>query len=215
MVITLNQIVEIIKAKALNQSQVNSFFFGDSWEVGSGNKITYSDGSLNPTPLYPLIGLTLIKTEKEGKLKSTTFNMWACDLVHKDIENEQDVLSDMDLIINELHDDIHNYLQYDQNINNATLDSAFVTEPFNEKFDDEVSGHQGEIKIIQSNTKDTCQIPTKTGMPPINSQTVLIKDQDGNIIATLNPGSIYYVTVLQALQDSIDNNQFTIIENLT
>lgn len=162
MVLTLNQCVDAIKTKALNHAQVNSFYFGDPWEMGSGSKVTLTDNSESSTPVYPLVGLTLLRTNKTGKIKNTSFNLWVCDLVHKDESNETEVLSDTDLIICELHDQLRKYFEDTQTTNTATLTDDLSIEDFTERFDDEVSGHQGEITISQAYTRDTCQIPTRT-----------------------------------------------------
>lgn len=162
MVLTLNQILKIIRDKALNHAQINSFYFGDPWEMGSGSKVTIYGNTEQSTPIYPLVGLTLLRTVKQEKLKSTVFNLWVCDQVFKGEGNETEVLSDTDLIISELHDQINTYLKYTQTTNVASLNQDFTYEDFTEKFDDEVSGHQGEITLTQFNSRDTCQIPTKT-----------------------------------------------------
>lgn len=156
--LTLNQQIDIIKNAGLNHAQVNSFYFGHPDEINTGNNIFISGGTNSPTPLYPLIGLTLIKNTKAGKLKSTAYNFWICDLTHTDDSNRTEVLSDTDTVLCELHDQIYRSLE---NSYPATLNENFETEPFEHYLDDEVTGHQGELLLQQGNNRNICQIPIK------------------------------------------------------
>lgn len=209
MVLSLNQIIEAVKTIALNHSQVNSFYFGDTWELGSGSKVDLYDGTQSPTPLYPLVGLTLLRSDKAGKQKQTTFNLFVCDLVNKGESNETEVLSDTDLIIQEIHDYLRYYLENTQTTNPANALPDFSWTDFTERFDDEVSGHQGDLTIIQAHTRDVCAIPTRGDIPYTNTNIVLIKDQDGNTIAELQPGSTYTVTIVSAIDGGNATTIFT------
>lgn len=82
-----------------------------------------------------------------------TFNIFLCDLVHKDETNEQSVLSNMELSALRLFSEI----KYDLEINYpATLNLSMGITPFTERFADEVSGVEMNITVEQHFDDSTC-----------------------------------------------------------
>jgi len=198
--LTLNQIVQILENKQLNHSQLSNgtFLFGDPWEFGSESAIQ-----------YPLMGVTLNNSTLSGNIVSFSFNIFFCDLVHKDESNENDVLSDMHRIALDVWSEIKDELEdaYD-----ATVNQTAQLTDFTERFDDEVTGWQMDITIEQFYDQSTCDVPDSNA----NAGKVRIIDQDGNVLAYLPMGSSYTVTQLTTLlQDLSDTPPTTIIQDLT
>ena len=72
------------------------------------------------------------------------------------------------------------------------------------------------LKVKQFLDWDLCGIPIDGYTPPANTGVVNILDQDGNVLASLNPGSTYTVTQLTTLLQDLSNTPpTTIIQDLT
>jgi hypothetical protein len=197
--LTLNQIIKLFEDKKANHVQLSNgtFYFGDPWEFGQSNEIT-----------YPFWGCVLNNSTINGNDSTTTFQMFFCDLVHKDEGNETDVLSDLQLIAM----DIYSQLKYDlENYYDATVNTTAQLNDFTSRFNDEVSGWELTLEVKQFYDQSVCSTISSG-----NAGKVLILDQDGNTIATLNPNSTYTVTQLTTLLQDLSNTPTTtIIQDLT
>lgn len=151
---TLNDIIKTIQTLKEAHGQLNSgtFYFGDPWEFAK----------VNQNISYPFFGLRFISSSIDGKLHTSNFNFFFCDRVNKGELNETEVINDMGLIAT----DIYNQLKYELEDNNPTqTQPATVTlnpqiTPFTEKFNDEVSGVEMNVGVIQFYDRQTCNIPT-------------------------------------------------------
>lgn len=141
---TLNQILTLIEQNKQSVAIINNgtFYFGDPWEFGKSNPIT-----------YPFTGVRFVSSGLNGAIHSMTFNIFLCDLVHKDESNEQTVLSDMELSALRLFSEI----KYDLELSYpATLNLTMGITPFTERFADEVSGVEMNITVEQHFDDSTC-----------------------------------------------------------
>lgn len=146
--LSLNQIVEIIKTQAESHAQINTFYFGDPWEFGASAPIT-----------YPFCGAVLDSSTYADNILTTNIRLFVCDLVHKDENNETEVLSDSRQVLLDVFSLIDDYL-YD--LSGVVLSENITINHFTERFDDEVSGVEATISFTQFYNKDTCQIPLKS-----------------------------------------------------
>ena len=198
--LTLNKLIKILQTKQQNHSQLSkgTFIVNDPWEYGADNTIK-----------YPLMGINTLPFSIDGKMEKMSFVMYFCDLQHKDTSNEWELKSDMHSIAI----DVISQLRYElQNGYGVLFNDSITLKDFEERFDDEVTGWEVEISMEQFYNHSICDTPDSGA----NAGKVQIKDQSGNVIAVLNAGSEYYITVLSAIQDTIDaNGGATIIENLT
>lgn len=48
----------------------------------------------------------------------------------------------------------------------------------------------------------------------VNKKKVVLIDQNGNVVEELVPGQIYQITVLEGIQDTIDENETTIVDDI-
>lgn len=194
--LTLIQLQNLIQNIQLNHAVLNkgTYIFNEPWEWGSEGAIT-----------YPFLGVNLAAGSVNGKIQTINFEMYFCDLVHKDTSNQWDVSSDMHKIALEVYSQLKYNLeiQYD-----AQLNGAATLEDFTEKFDDEVTGWMLKISIDQAFDHSVCTLPSSN----VNAGKPYIVDQNGNILHYLNPGEGYTVEVLQAIIDTITSNTTTIID---
>ena len=194
--LTLNQIVKILENQKINNAQLNkgTFLFGDPWEYGANNTIQ-----------YPLVGVNLNNSNLNGNLQTFNFNVFVCDLVHKDESNETEVLSDLHTVTLDYWANIRMYLQ---DLYNADVNLTANLTDFTERFDDEVTGWQLDFSINQIYDRGICDTPDSGE----NAGKAFIIDQNGNVLTYLNAGQSYTVEVLQAIIDTINNNSSTIID---
>jgi hypothetical protein len=213
--VTLNQDIEILKNFALKHKGINTFYFGDEWEVGASNPI-----------VYPLMNAILQSSVSAKGVISRKYLIVISDLVNKDESNENQVLSDTEQICYDLP-------MYLRGVVNSGLLSTFkVVEDisltdFTERNDDEVSGHFFEITMSSHIGNASCNLPISAGnildnnyiylggsTTSCGSFVVEIKDLDGNILQTFNTSGTYTVEVLTLIRDTITSNTSTIIDPL-
>lgn len=213
--ITLNQNIEILKNFALKHKALNTFYFGDEWEVGASSPI-----------VYPFMNAILQSSASVNDIITRKFLIVISDLVNKDESNENHVLSDTEQICY----DLPMYLR--GVVNSGLLKTFKIVEnisltDFTERNDDEVAGHYFEIEMSSHIGNSSCYLPIETGnildgnylylggsTTSCGSFTVDIKDQNGNIIQTFNTSGQYTVTVLTGIQQVIGNTTTNITQNL-
>ena len=141
---TLNQIITELEAIATAHYQINSFSFGDIWEINSSGGID-----------YPLMHLNIDNVEIQGSMQKFKFNLLFCDIVKGGEVNENDVLSDQleiakDVIAQLKH---HDYAW-------DFLGNNLVLEAFTERLTDSVSGYSLSIDLELPYDSNRCSIPT-------------------------------------------------------
>lgn len=166
--LTLNQIISQLRTIRENHAQLNSFYFGDPFEMGASE-----------SEVYPIMGAALLPGTLAKRQKSTKLLLYVADLVNKDESNENEVLSDTELIILDVYAQLWEYLE--ENAIELSPDATFSS--FTEEWDDEVSGWQIEINLNQFYSRDTCQVPEKDPdiIPPVTPyiSTSLTLDNGG------------------------------------
>ena len=152
--LSLNQIVLKLQNLQENHGQLNDFYFGNPYEIGASNPVT-----------YPLMAAALNPGNLSKRTQSMKLLLVFADLVNKDESNETEVLSDMQLVAMDIYAQLWEYLDD----NNISLSPDATFSSFTESWDDEVSGWQIEISIDQFYSRDTCQVPTKDPLtaPPL------------------------------------------------
>lgn len=194
---SLNQLIKILNNLQTSSEQIGggSFYFGDPWEFGASNKI-----------VYPFVGCRLVSENINGRMFDTSFNLFFCDLVHKDELNETEVLSDMTRAATRVFSNLKYILE---NSYTATISETSSFTPFTEKFDDECSGVEVNIVVQQFYDESTCDSTT------VNPGNVTIINTLGAPVASIPPGGSYTVEQLQAIIDTITGNTVTIIDPIT
>jgi len=138
---TLNIIISKFRTIADNHLQIKSFGIGDAWEIGASSASLTPELWINPT------GAFMEKQDTAFSSTVYTFNMKCYDLVDKDELNENEVLSDCLQILQDVVSEFST--AEDMQLNNILVNSSVSFLPFTESFDQEVSGWEASIEIIQ------------------------------------------------------------------
>jgi len=211
--LTLNQTIEILKNFTSKHKQLNSFYFGDKWEVGASENIQ-----------YPLLWCSLQNVAMTDNVVERRFLIDISDKVNLDESNENHVLSDCEQIAF----DLLNYLEQISDNENIGLRISRNTQltDYTEDRDDMVSGFFFEITLSSHIAGFSCDLPINSGnifdgnYIYVGGQTsggttafvVEIKDQNGNTLQTFTTSGTYTVEVLQEIIDTITGNTSTIID---
>jgi len=176
MATTFNQVREQLEAIATNHKQINTFGFGDIWEVNTSGTID-----------YPLMWVQPENSVIANKVETLNFKFIFMDLVGNGEINENDVLSDQLEIVK----DVVAQLQHPSYVWSFTVDNV-VIEPFTERFTDSVSGWVMDVSLDIPFAFDRCSMPY-TGNTSANSAcpVVTIYDTNGTVLATVNAGGSY------------------------
>jgi hypothetical protein len=173
---------------------------GDPWEHES-----------QPNVKYPLLLADLNSSQTTETENVFEFQFYVCDRVLSDEDNELHVLSDM----RQLANDLVAYFGGSTFVQDLRIDVDVNLEAFTGRFDTDVAGWQFPVKFRVYFDWDLCGVPV-TGQPSqTNSLLVTIKDQNGNTVTTLNPGSTYTIEVLEQLVQTLSTAPATIIQTLT
>ena len=211
--LTLNQTIEILKNFTSKHKQLNSFYFGDKWEVGASDNIQ-----------YPLLWCSLQNVAMTDNVVERRFLIDISDKVNLDESNENHVLSDCEQIAF----DLLNYLEQISDSESIGLRVSKNTQltDYTEDRDDMVSGFFFEITLSSHIAGFSCNLPINSGnifdgnYIYVGGQTsggttafvVEIKDQNGNTLQTFTTSGTYTVEVLQEIIDTITGNTSTIID---
>lgn len=152
---TQNQVDDLFKAIASAHLQLNSYGYGDFWEIGSARlRLQYNTGEPN-TITYPLMWATPQTTNIQGNQVTSSYKIMIADLVTKGEVNETEVISDCELIALDLLAILNDpaYRNY------FILEKGATIEPFTEKLDDEVSGVILSVSLRRFSLYDRCAVP--------------------------------------------------------
>ena len=141
---SLNQIIKELETIATNHYQINSWGFGDIWEINSSGSID-----------YPLMWLNIDNVAIEGSMQKFKFSLIFCDIVKGGEVNENDVLNDQLEIAKDVIAQLkHNDYAWD------FLGDGLVLEAFTERLTDSVSGYSMSIDLELPYDSNRCSIPT-------------------------------------------------------
>ena len=168
--LTLNQVVKNLEYISQAHNQINTFYFGQLHDFAASGVINYPAMvvDLNPTT-YGVNTLTY------------SFNIYLLDLVHKDISNSTEVLSDTVQMCTDILSIVDNPV-YDWTLER----SAILQDIQGEKEQDEVFGHWFNLRLKVPKPRDRCEVPTYGTITVIvpSENTSGLLDENGNIIQT-------------------------------
>jgi hypothetical protein len=140
---SLNQLILRLKELAEDHNQINTNGFGELWEIG-----------VDAAPIYPLFWSNVVSSNLSSKQLSISLQLLTLDLVHKDLSNENEVLSDMLQVMTDLVSELRREDSF-------LLENNVSFTPVREKFDDEVGGWIANINIQIPYSYNICAIPNK------------------------------------------------------
>ena len=151
-----NQIIDIFKDIATRHQQVKSMGFGDLWEIGSAKLLYNISGDENKVT-YPLMWVTPQNTSVNKGDSVTTYKILFADLVKQGEDNENEVISDQDLIAH----DVLALLTDHVYTSHFILDNSATLEYITEKLDDQISGVILTLSMKRKNLRDRCSVPVE------------------------------------------------------
>lgn len=174
---TLLEIKRQFELIAQNHRQINSFGWGDIWEIATSGTID-----------YPLMWVKIEPVSIADRVQTMNFKVILMDIVANGEVNEDDVLSDM----LEVSKGIIGQLEspsYDWDLETGNI------EPFTERFNDSVSGWVTDIALRLPFTFDRCIEPYNgSSGTSATCPSVTIYDSNGNVLTTVSAGGSYTVS---------------------
>jgi hypothetical protein len=140
---TLKEVRSLLNNLADDHKQINDFGWGDIWELGESQSIT-----------YPLMYCTIQNSNVTGKVFNLSLSILFCDLVFGDNKNEDDVISDQMLICQDI------IAQLRSDTFEFTLGNSVNVNFFNERLSDLVAGVQANITLALPYVADRCAVPS-------------------------------------------------------
>lgn len=140
---TLKEVRSLLNNLANDHKQINDFGWGDVWELGESQSIT-----------YPLMYCTIQNSNVTGKTFNLSLSILFCDLVFGDNKNEDDVISDQMLICQDI------IAQLRSDTFEFTLGNSVNVNFFNERLSDLVAGVQANITLALPYVADRCSVPS-------------------------------------------------------
>jgi hypothetical protein len=147
---TLNQVIQRIKALALSHRQINSFYFGDVPEFDANGDVEYPGCFLEQLPG------SISRTERQ---QSFNFRIHLYDrvLVSEDTEaNETDVLSDM----HSVGADLLSLFMSPEYEYDWMVEPLIPVTPLTETLNDMVAGVYMDVAFKVDFLADSCQVPS-------------------------------------------------------
>lgn len=197
---TINQIKTLFSNVASAHYMLNDFEFGELWEI---------EEKMNKNAKYPMLFVSPISSITGEQVKERTFQVLVMDLVKKDGTETVDAWSDTEQIL----DDVIKIVRRESDSYELVGEPTLF--PFKEEYSDWCTGYRAELVIRTDFNSNYCDIPSDSFVSPESvDQVVTIKDQNGNVLATLKGGQSYEVTVFSALKDTLTANVTTITNQL-
>jgi len=148
---TFKSVVEQFEAICVAHKQLNSFTFGDIFEVDLSNEMNFAKAHLIEQP-----------ATINNRDFVFTFDLLVMDLVAADGSNQTDVLNDTFLILSDV------YREFKNGIAKATspmtsrdyvVSDNINCEPFTDRFENLLAGWKGTISITVPSHNNACNSP--------------------------------------------------------
>jgi hypothetical protein len=148
---TFKSVVEQFEAICVAHKQLNSFTFGDIFEVDLSNEMNFAKAHLIEQP-----------AAINNRDFVFTFDLLVMDLVAADGSNQTDVLNDTFLILSDV------YREFKNGIAKATspmtsrdyvVSDNITCEPFTDRFENLLAGWKGTISITVPSHNNACNSP--------------------------------------------------------
>lgn len=195
---TLNNIKGLFENIASSHYNIEGFGFGNIFEI---------NGEIKPGLTFPLLWLVPRSATTTENTQQRSLGLMIVDRVKKDKSNRDEVWSDTEQTIN----DVIKILK------NESDDYNLVNEPeityFDEQHADWVAGCQVDIVLESDFNNNYCDIPSANISSPVAVPGYgIIKDQHGNIVTTLRRGEVYYIEILETIEQTLGTVTPTIIQ---
>lgn len=151
---TVNQITELFRDIANRHLQINSFKSEQDFNIDAEEALLFPVLVVNPT------GSEMPKTDNGFTSYSVSFSMQVVDLMNKDRDNEDDVISDTLTILREVINEFSTHPDYMDDALDITGNISFT--PIRGGYDSDVSGWRCGITFESPNDLSYCTSPIQT-----------------------------------------------------
>lgn len=154
---TLNNVYDNFKDIANRHQQINTFEYGDIWNIATSGTINYPLHFVSPEG----------SIAKKGEV-GYKYRLYVMDLVEKGKGNEVDASSDTHQILMDVLTELFKGGQQatgSDYLFELKLDNISITD-FTEKFDDEVCGHFCDVILWVEYDSNRCAIPASGDAAP-------------------------------------------------
>ena len=103
---------------------------------------------------FPLLHVNPVNVQIDEATMTMNFQLFIADIVTEDTESEEDVLSDVLLIVTDILSLLRN-----QTYEGFFTEGNFTIEPFVERFDNSLTGWVVNVPIIVDNDYQSCDLP--------------------------------------------------------
>lgn len=195
---TLNNIIALFENIASSHYQIHGFGFGNLFEI---------NGSIKPGISYPVLWVVPVDSTTTEQTQQRRFLILVAALLEKDQSNRNYVWSDTEQILN----DVVKILKNESD--DYELIGEPVLAPVAEQHGDWICGFQAEVTIQSNFNNNYCDIPSSNISSPVAVPGYgIIKDQNGNIVTTLRRGEVYYIEILETVEQTLGTVTPTIIQ---
>ncbi len=180
--VTYNNIIDAFRSLSNAHQQVNSFGVGQPWDINTS-------GTVN----YPMVWAIPQDSRLEGKVYSSNWSLLFIDLIHSDLRDDKEVISDMEQVA----------LDFIAQLQHPSYGFDFKPDSipfrrFSEDGDDLLSGVEIDITIKVPYIYDRCAVPssiidTGSGGGGGTNGYVTILDINGNFVAFVQAGNTYTI----------------------
>lgn len=141
---TYNQLIDKFSDIASAHKQIHTFATGELWEV---------EGILKPSIIHPIWFAVPTQSEMGEQTVTRSFTWLVFSKINKDKSDEQEILSDTELIMQDLikifRNEDHDYF---------ILDNPIMF-PFKEEFGDWCAGWRCEVRVETNGRDNYCDVP--------------------------------------------------------
>lgn len=142
--ITYHKLIDLLKKAQQNSPRINSF--------GQGDIVYFAENMTGNTIQYPLMFVTPLSMSYEQNTTTYTLSIIFADIVHTDLSNEVDVVSDMELEARYLLSSIkRGFLK-----NEIDVILPASSQPFFERFNDHIGGVALDVNIVVFEDINAC-----------------------------------------------------------
>lgn len=195
---TLNNIIGLFQNIASAHYRIEGFGFGNLFEI---------NGDIKPGITYPMLWVVPVDSTTTENTQQRRFLILVASLVKKDQTNRDEVWSECEQTLN----DVIKILKNESDDYELLGDP--IMEPVTEEHGDWVTGWQAQITIQTNFNNNYCDIPSANVNSPVAVPGYgIIKDQHGNIVTTLKRGEVYYIEILEEVQQTLGDVTTTIIQ---
>jgi hypothetical protein len=147
---TTNDIISIYRSIGQRHQQINTFFIGQDFDLGK-EALRHPVLAVNP------VSAVLPKTENGYTMYTLDFTVKVFDLLNKDKNNEEDVISDTLEILKDIVSEFNQHPDYYENEFNIIGDVSFTT--MRGYYDSDVTGWECTIRVQSPNRRGFCLLP--------------------------------------------------------